>query len=236
MKKLVSIITVLVLCLSLLNINVFAASASASASGPKSVEVGETLQVTLTVKGSDVYGMSGKISYDDTMLKLKSSSCKVSGWQLESNGSKFVAYDNTGDNPINSSAKVIVLKFTVLKAAAKQTVSVEFTDLVATDAKNDIAMGTASYSCSVKEKAKETTPTTQAATQPTVAPTEPVTEPAPTEPVTEPVTEPAPTEPAPTEPVDLDGGNGCQYWWLWILLLILLAVIIYIIVKKAKKK
>lgn len=238
MKKFISIIAVLVICLNLLSLNVFAASASAKATGAKTVEVGETLQVTLTVSGSDIYGLSGKVNYDDTMLKLKSSSCKAKNWQLEFNGNKFVAYDNLGENPINSSAKVVVLKFTVLKAAAKQTVSVEFTNLVATDAKNDINMSDATYSVSVKEKQKESAPTTA----PTVAPTEPVTEPttAPTEPVTEPTT--APTEPAtepsvaPTEPVDLDGKGGCEYWWLWILLLILVLVIVYIVVKKAKKK
>ena len=238
MKKLISVITVLVLCFSLLSMNVFAASASAKATGPKSVEVGETLQVTLTVSGSDIYGLSGKLNYDDTMLKLKSSSCKAKNWQLEFNGDKFVAYDNMGENPINSSVKLIVLKFTVLKAAAKQTVEVKFTNLVATDAKNDINMSDATFSCSAKEKSSTPAPTTAPVKPTEPAPTEAPTE-APTQAPTEAPTEAptvAPTEPAPTEPVDLDGKGGCELWWLWILLLIIILVVVWLIVKKAKKK
>ena len=196
MKRIASLIIAMLLCLSLLSMHTFAASATFSAVGPQSAEVGQTFQVKLNLASTDVYAISGKFTYDTNLLRLDSSSTNINNATLAVNDSinKFVLYHNLGDVLVNGTGTVVVLNFTVLKAAEGKTVTVKFFELSATDASSEVSNLTATWAVAVPEP--EPTPTEPKPTEP--APTEPKpTEPKPTEPKP---TEPAPTEPKPTEP------------------------------------
>lgn len=203
MKRITSIIVIMILCLSLLSMNVFAASPAASAAGPQEVEKGQTVQVQLKLTADNVYGVSGKINYDASLLELES----VQGGNnnlavaLNNNNNKFTVYHIMGELLVENTGTIVVLNFKVLDDAAG---SVVFSDLIATDGTADIAVSNATYSFTIAEPVPEETEPEETQPEETEPkPTEPKpTEPKPTEPKpTEPKpTEPKPTEPKPTEP------------------------------------
>ena len=247
MKRLISAICLMVLCLSFVSLAVLAASADMTTSGPATVEVGQTFDVSLVLNGSDLHGLQGKISYDANKIRVNSITAAKTGWDAEAYNENFLAYDKTGDYPINGSAAVIVVNVTVLAGDVGSTVNVTFSSLVATDAKNDTSMSDVTYTFTIAAPPTEPPVTEPPATEPP-ATEPPATEPPATEP---PATEPPATEPStapttePTKPVTEPGAaapqpgeeHECQWWWLLIILaLICISVWLAVENKKLKQK
>ena len=266
MKRITNLIIVMILCLSLLSINVFAASPAVSATGPQEVEMGQTVQVQLKLTATDVYAMSGKISYDASLLQLESAQGGNSNLivSLNTNNNKFTVYHIAGELLVDNTGAIVVLSFKVLDDVAG---SVVFSELIATDGAADIPVGNATYSFTIAEpEPPETDPTEPKPTEP--KPTEPKpTEPKPTEPKP---TEPKPTEPKPTEPTtettepstdgtqpsveatepsvegtkpaepaepgDTDGDGEQKCCWWWILILIAILCCIWHLIVVLRKK
>lgn len=146
MKKLMNIVLIALMMMCLIT-PVYAASASASLSGPGTVRAGDTITLTFKVNGSDIYGVSGKLSYDSEQLTLKSTKQKVSGgWAVEFNGNNFVAYDNNLSKPINKSTSIFTATFKVKELEPGTSIKVSCTGVTASDGASDIGIGTVSYS------------------------------------------------------------------------------------------
>ena len=151
MKRIVSLATALLLCVSLLCVTVFAASASASLTGPGTVRAGDTITLTFHLNGSGIFGASGTLEYDGSVLELKETKQKIGdGWMVEFNGNNFVAYDNDLAKPINSNTALFTVSFQVKANVATGTAfKVSYTGVVASDGSADANIGTVSYSATV---------------------------------------------------------------------------------------
>lgn len=148
MKRIISLALAMILCLGLLTVGASAASASGYFTGPDEVRPGDTITLTFGVSGTGIYGVEGMLSYDSSMLTLVSTSLKIGGsWLLEFNGNKFVAYDNTQENPINGSAGIFTAKFRVNESLTPGTrISASCTGVTASDGSADLSIGTVTYS------------------------------------------------------------------------------------------
>ena len=201
MKRITCLIITLILCLSLLSLHAFSANPAVSVTGPQSAEKGQVVQVELKLTATDVYAMSGKFSYDTSVLQLESAKESVANSTviLNTANNKFTVYHNAGEYLVNGTGTIVVLKFTVLESTTATAASVEFKELVATDGQTDLPV--ADVACSIAIVSPEPETTEPETTEPETTepkPTEPKpTEPKPTEPKP---TEPKPTEPKPTEP------------------------------------
>ena len=106
MKKIFSLILVLAVLLCLAP-TAFAAG-SAYWGGPKTVRAGDTISLTFYA-GGGIYGGSGTVSYDSSLLTLKGYSSAIGGsWAVEFGGNRFVFYDNSMSSPISGSAALAV--------------------------------------------------------------------------------------------------------------------------------
>ena len=148
MKRIISLALAMILCLGLLTVGASAASASGYFTGPDEVRPGDTITLTFGVSGTGIYGVEGTLSYDSSMLTLVSTSLKIGGsWLLEFNGNKFVAYDNTQENPINGSAGIFTAKFRVNESLTPGTrISASCTGVTASDGNADVGIDTVTYS------------------------------------------------------------------------------------------
>ena len=151
MKKLVTIALALVLCVSVLCFTALAASASATLSGPDTVRAGDTITLTFKLNGKNVFGASGTLSYDSSILELKGTEQKIkSPWVVEFNGDTFVAYDNNLSNPINKNTDVFTVKFKVKSNVAVGTkITVSYTGVTASDGTADANIGKVTYTCTI---------------------------------------------------------------------------------------
>ena len=151
MKRIVSLATALLLCASLLCVAVFAASASASLTGPGTVRAGDTITLTFHLNGSGIFGASGTLEYDGSVLERKETKQKIGdGWMVEFNGNNFVAYDNNLAKPINSNTALFTVSFQVKANVATGTAfKVSYTGVAASDGSADANIGTVSYSATV---------------------------------------------------------------------------------------
>ncbi len=146
MKKILSVITVLLL-LSALVLTASAASASATLTGPGTVRAGDTITLSFNLSGSDIYGVSGALSYDSSQVTLTGTSQKIaSPWVVEFNGNNFVAYDNNLSSPINSSKVLFTASFKVKDVAVGTNIKISCTGVTASDGSADINVGTVTYS------------------------------------------------------------------------------------------
>ena len=148
MKRIISLALAMILCLGLLTVGTSAESASGYFSGPSEVRAGDTITLTFSANGSGIIGLDGTISYDSSMLTLVSTSQKIgSSWLVEFNGTKFVAYDNTQENPINGSAGIFTAKFQVNESLTPGThIAVSCTGITASDGNADVDIDTVTYS------------------------------------------------------------------------------------------
>ena len=145
MRKVISMALTLLLCLSLLSITAFAAGESASLTGPGTVRAGDTITLTLNLKGNGIFGASGTLSYDSSQLTLLSVSQSIGGgWVVEFNGNNFAAYDNNLTSPINGSATLFTATFRVNDVAAGTGISVSCQNVKATDGNAAANLGTVS--------------------------------------------------------------------------------------------
>lgn len=147
MKRIISLTLIAILCVSLFAMTAFAASASATLTGPGTVRAGDTITLTFNLNGSGIYGASGTLSYDSSVLELKGTSQKIgNGWAVEFNGNNFVAYDNNLAKPINKNTELFTVTFKVKNVAVGTSVKVSYTGVTASDGNADKNIGTVTYS------------------------------------------------------------------------------------------
>lgn len=148
MKKFVSFVVLLalMLCMSL----TVSAAGSASMSGPSTVYAGDTITVTFYA-GGGIYGGSGSVSYDSSVLTLQGYSASKGGtWAVEFNGNNFVFYDNSMENPIDGSAAIFKATFQVSSSVEPgSSISVTASGITLSDGQSDTGVGSRSYSATI---------------------------------------------------------------------------------------
>lgn len=151
MKRIIYTTLALALCLCLFAIPALAVSASASLTGPGTVRAGDSITLTFNLNGSGVFGASGTLSYDSSILDLKGTSQKIgNGWAVEFSGNNFVAYDNNLAKPINSNTALFTVSFKVKSnVAAGTTINVSCTNVAASDGNTEVNIGTVTYTKTV---------------------------------------------------------------------------------------
>lgn len=122
MKQLKTALTCLllamVLTVSLLPRRAYAADASLSASA-STLRAGNSFEVYFTVSGSNILGIEGSVSYDSSTLTFNGMGDNSgSNWSMSQSGSNFTMYNTDESNPINGSATVLILYFTVNSGAS----------------------------------------------------------------------------------------------------------------------
>lgn len=125
------------------------AAGSAYMSGPDVVRAGDTITVSFSA-GGGIFGGSGFISYDSSVLTLQSCSVAIGGsWAIEFSDNSFLFYDNNMDSPI-SNAVIFTATFLVDSAVPEGTVvSVSVSNLTLSDGQKDMPMGTVTYSAAI---------------------------------------------------------------------------------------
>ena len=150
MKRVISLVVLVLILASVFALTASAASASASLTGPGTVRAGDTITLTFNLNGSGIFGASGALSYDSSVLELKGTEQKIgNGWAVEFNGNTFVAYDNNLAKPINSSTALFTVAFKVKSVAVGTALSVSYTGVTASDGNADANVGTVTYSATV---------------------------------------------------------------------------------------
>lgn len=146
MKRLIGIMLTLALCIGLLSMTVSAAP-TGKMEGPGTVRAGDTITVTFVLNGSGIYGASGTLSYDTSLVTLSSTTQKIaSPWVVEFNGNNFVAYDNNMEKPINSSTSIFSATFKVKSdAATGARIKIACTGVTVSDGSKDTTVGEVSY-------------------------------------------------------------------------------------------
>lgn len=144
MKRILSLLlcAALLLCLA----PAAFAAGSASLSGPQVVRAGDTITLTFYA-GGGIYGGSGSLAYDANQLTLQSWSQSIGGtWAVEFSGSRFVFYDNSMANPIESTSAIFQATFTVNAALPAETaISVIASGITLSDGKQDTSAGSCTY-------------------------------------------------------------------------------------------
>lgn len=117
MKKILSIVTSLVLCACLLlPMQAYAAAPTAKLTGPGTVRAGDTITVTLKVKGDQVTGFEGTLSYDASQVTYVSSKLLIgSGWSGEYNTDtkRVMIADENVAAPVSSETALFSFTFKV---------------------------------------------------------------------------------------------------------------------------
>ena len=148
MKKTVAFFLAVVLLAGTLCIPVSAAG-YAYMSGPDTVRAGDTITVSF-VAGGGIFGGSGSLSYDSSLLTLQSCYGALGApWAEEVAGSTFVFYDNSMASPLDG-AVVLVATFTVSPAAATgANIWVSAEGVTVSDGVSDTGVGTCTYSAAI---------------------------------------------------------------------------------------
>lgn len=222
MKKRIGIMTaVMMFAVMLIPGMAFAASSSVSISGGGSAQVGKTVTVTVTYKGSNLGYVNGQMTYDNSKLEYVSGGSSKGDTGLVQ--LKTYADDASGK-----------LSFTVkFKATGSGSVNLNLETLETQNIDGDQSMGTPSASKTVKvtaaakadENTKATTETKETTQEETTMQEN-----------TMPADEDSSSEPAEQEG---DSGSGMNYWILGgsaIVLLSLIAVIAVILHKRKNNK
>ena len=150
MKKIISILLVMTLVVSFAP-GAFAAG-SAWLSGPSVVRAGDTITLTFYA-GGGIFGGSGSVAYDASLLTLQGYSQTVGGsWAVEFNGNNFVFYDNSMASPINDGVAIFTATFLVNSGVAAGTgVTVTASGVTLSDGQADTDAGSPSYSVTIAE-------------------------------------------------------------------------------------
>ncbi|MBE6971449.1 MAG: hypothetical protein E7446_04935 [Ruminococcaceae bacterium] len=119
MKKTITCLTLaLLLVVSLLPVQAHAADASLSASA-STLRAGNSFEVYFTVSGSNILGIEGSVDYDSSALTFGGMADNTgSNWSMSQSGNYFTMYNTDESSPINGSATVLILYFTVNSGAA----------------------------------------------------------------------------------------------------------------------
>ena len=152
MKKTITLLLILVICVGAFGVIAAASGSAATLTGPSTVRAGDTITLTFKVSGSGIYGFSGALSYDKSVLEMKGEpTSKVSSpWMVEFAGDAFVAYDNNLSKPINSNTTIFTVKFKVKDNVAVGTkITVSCTGLTTSDGKSDTKIADATYAVTI---------------------------------------------------------------------------------------
>lgn len=125
------------------------AAGSAYMSGPDVVRAGDTITVSFSA-GGGIYGGSGSLSYDSSVLALQGCSAAIGGsWAVEFSGNNFVFYDNSMSSPI-SNAVIFTATFSVSASAPEGTgIAVSVNNVTLSDGQTDMPVGTVTYAAVV---------------------------------------------------------------------------------------
>lgn len=105
---------------------------TAALTGPTVVRAGNTIKLTFSVDGTGLTVISGVLNYDEDQLALSKTSVLIEGtWVVEFDGDTFRAYDETGENPINSETALFTVSFRVDDLSADTEVVVSVIDIKA---------------------------------------------------------------------------------------------------------
>lgn len=150
MRKVFSVLLVIAVLLSAAA--TVSAAGGASWSGPSVVRAGDTITLTFYA-GGGIYGGSGSVSYDPSILTLEGYTQLIGGdWVLEWGGNNFLFYDNSLSNPISGSSAIFKATFTVnASAPVGASVSVSATGVTLSDGDQDMVIGTVSYNAAIAE-------------------------------------------------------------------------------------
>lgn len=153
MRRIVSLALIAILCVSLLSMTAFAANASATLTGPSTVRAGDTITLTFKMNGSGLLGAEMDApTYDKSQLELVKKEQKIGGaWKAEFYDSRIVIYDDQQATPINKNTNIFSYTFKVKNLAVGTKITVSCTNVVLSDGKKDIPVGTASYSATIAE-------------------------------------------------------------------------------------
>lgn len=155
MKRIIHIsaaLLTLIIMVQALALPVASADSGISLSGPESIAPDDTFEITVSVSGNDIYGVSGAVTFSGAVT-LKSSDADLEGdWKTEINTVEntvyFAAADQKQNTPINKKTDVLTLTF----AAGKNTgesLNISVGEAVASDVDTQITLGSASYSKTV---------------------------------------------------------------------------------------
>lgn len=125
---------------------------TAALTGPTTVRAGNTIKLTFSVDGTGLTEILGTLSYDESQLTLTETAVLIEGtWVVEFDGNQFRAYDETGENPINSNTELFTVSFEVSDLEPDTEVVVSVTDIkVSAGAEAEAeALESASYSVSI---------------------------------------------------------------------------------------
>lgn len=144
MKKLVSILLLFALLLCL--VPGAAAAGSASWGGPETVRAGDTITLVFYA-GGGIYGGSGTVSYDNSLLTLQGYTAAIGGsWRVEFTGNRFLFYDDSMASPISGGAAIFKATFTVNSNLQPGTqVTVTASGVTLSDGENDLGAGSPVY-------------------------------------------------------------------------------------------
>lgn len=146
-KKTLCLILVIILIAAA--VPVAMAAGSAYMSGPNVVRAGDTITVSFSA-GGGIYGGSGSISYDTSLLTLQGCNAAIGGsWAVEFSGNNFVFYDNSMASPI-SNATIFTATFLVKASLPAGTkIAVSANNVTLSDGQKDMPVGTVTYSVNI---------------------------------------------------------------------------------------
>lgn len=150
MKKIFSLL--LAVALLMAAVPTVLAAGSAGWNGPSVVRAGDTITLTFYA-GGGIYGGSGTVSYDASLLTLQGYSQSIGGsWALEWGGNNFIFYDNSMASPITGSSSIFQATFVVNANVPVGTqITVSATGVTLSDGQQDSSIGTVSYSATIAE-------------------------------------------------------------------------------------
>lgn len=146
------LIALLLVSVLLCMVPVVSAAGSAYWSGPSVVRAGDTVVLTFYA-GGGIYGGSGSVSYNSELLTLQGyTPCIGGNWAVELIGNNFVFYDNLMSSPITGSSAIFQATFQISATAQPGAeIWVKASGVTLSDGKQDMGMGTVSYSKTVAE-------------------------------------------------------------------------------------
>ena len=149
MKRIIVILLALALSLCILSMTASAAvSPSAGWDGPDVVRAGNTITVTFTITGENVYGMDCMLDYNKSMLTLTEKTVKIgSPWKVDFYDNKIVAMDDSGfNNPLNGKSAIFSLTFKVnSNAVTGEELKISCQNVTLSDGQKEVKLGEISY-------------------------------------------------------------------------------------------
>lgn len=150
MKKLIAVFlaaALLVLCVPAVS-----AAGSVSLKGPDAVRAGDTITLTFSAGGDNIYGGQCSVSFDESQLTLKGYTTSSPGgsWKVENSGNSFVFYDDSLSTPLGGGKTIFKASFTVKDLEPGTEVSVSVSGIKLSDENfTDSNFGTKTYTTTI---------------------------------------------------------------------------------------